>query len=122
PDLAASVGAPAALSGFATDDGLPLGSALRSRWSKVSGPGEVAFGDAAALATTAVFGEPGIYTLELAADDGVAVSRDFLRVVADFAEGSVAPPSGLRAHWPAEGTGHDVVGGYHALPVGALAY
>jgi hypothetical protein len=39
-------------------------------WSKVSGPGEVAFGNPAAVDTTATFHTAGTYVLQLAADDG----------------------------------------------------
>ena len=42
-----------ALDGTATDDGLPSGSTLAFTWTKVSGPGEVAFGDAQSAATSA---------------------------------------------------------------------
>jgi D-arabinose 1-dehydrogenase-like Zn-dependent alcohol dehydrogenase len=42
-----------------------------------SGPGTVTFGNAALTNTTANFSAPGIYTLELSADDGVhAVAYD----------------------------------------------
>ncbi len=35
----------AALNGSVSDDGLPVGGALTVTWSKVSGPGDVAFGE-----------------------------------------------------------------------------
>ena len=42
-----------------------------------SGPGTVTFGNAAQTNTTAKFSAPGVYTLELSADDGVhAVAYD----------------------------------------------
>jgi hypothetical protein len=47
------------------------------RWTTNSGPGTVTFGNAAQTNTTANFSAPGIYTLELSADDGVhAVAYD----------------------------------------------
>jgi len=51
----------ASLDGSVTDDGLPVGGSLVSTWSKVSGPGEVSFGDATALDTTASFSVAGEY-------------------------------------------------------------
>ena len=47
------------------------------QWKMYSGPGTVTFGNAALTNTTASFSVPGIYTLELSADDGVhAVAYD----------------------------------------------
>src|SRR5260221_705842 len=57
------------LTGTVTDDGLPTGSTLTSLWSKVSGPGDVTFGNAAAQSTTAVFSAAGQYVLQLSASD-----------------------------------------------------
>ena len=48
----------------------PTGPEPKAVWSKKSGPGEVTFEDAAALATTATFSKPGTYELELVADNG----------------------------------------------------
>jgi len=46
-------------------------------WRIYSGPGTVTFGNSAQTNTTATFSVPGIYTLELGADDGVhAVAYD----------------------------------------------
>src|SRR5262249_16590456 len=49
------------LYGTVTDDGLPAGSVLTIRWSKLDGPGDVMFGDSNAAQTTASFTQPGIY-------------------------------------------------------------
>ena len=70
------------LSGTATDDGLPNGS-LITTWSKVTGPGEVIFGNATGAtdgptgqavsvnpSTPARFSVPGTYSLRLTASDG----------------------------------------------------
>jgi len=47
------------------------------QWQLYSGPGTVTFGNAALTNTTASFSAPGIYTLELSANDGVhAVAYD----------------------------------------------
>jgi hypothetical protein len=47
------------------------------QWKLYSGPGTVTFGNVALTNTTATFSAPGIYTLELSADDGVhAVAYD----------------------------------------------
>jgi hypothetical protein len=49
------------------------------RWIAYSGPGTVTFGNAAQTNTTANFSAPGVYTLELSANDGVhAVAYDAL--------------------------------------------
>jgi hypothetical protein len=47
------------------------------QWELYSGPGTVTFGNAALTNTAATFSAPGIYTLELSADDGIhAVAYD----------------------------------------------
>jgi hypothetical protein len=61
----------AVLNGTVTDDGLPTSPALvTTTWSKVSGPGIVTFGNAAAVDTTATFSQAGMYVLRLTANDG----------------------------------------------------
>ena len=65
-----------ALEGAASDDGLPAGSALAVRWTKVSGPGSVTFADPSSAATTATLAEPGEYVLKLTASDGQLSSSD----------------------------------------------
>ena len=64
------------------DDGLP-GSpgSVTLRWSKVSGPGNVTFGNPAALATGATFSTPGTYTIQLSADDGEVTAVDEISIV-----------------------------------------
>jgi RHS repeat-associated protein len=59
------------LNGTATDDGRPSGSTLTAAWSKVSGPGTVAFGNANQPVTAAAFSEEGVYVLRLTASDSV---------------------------------------------------
>ncbi len=59
----------ATLNGTATDDGWPFGSTLVTTWTKVSGPGNVTFANAASPVTTAQFSIEGTYVLRLTADD-----------------------------------------------------
>jgi hypothetical protein len=59
-----------ALSGSVIDDGNPAGSSLILGWSKSTGPGAAAFGNAGSAATTANFNQAGAYTLTLSANDG----------------------------------------------------
>lgn len=59
------------LDGTVTDDGYPIPpGAVINLWTKQSGPGEVVFGDANAVDTTATFSDFGTYVLRLTADDG----------------------------------------------------
>jgi K319-like protein len=76
----------ASLNGTASDDGLPQGSTLAIAWTKVSGPGVVAFGDANSLATTATFLVPGDYVLRLTVSDGEFAVFDELSI-------TVIPPN-----------------------------
>lgn len=64
------------LSGTASD----IDSAsLTTTWSLVSGPFSVTFADEHSLVTTAAFGGPGMYTLQLTVDDGqYAVTDDVI--------------------------------------------
>jgi hypothetical protein len=77
PDLAVTLPATAALDGTVSDDGLPSPpGTLTTTWSKVSGPGTVTFGNAAAVDTTASFSAPGTYVLRLTASDGELSTND----------------------------------------------
>jgi hypothetical protein len=77
PDQTITLPAAAALSGTAGDDGLPNPpGALTTTWSKVSGPGAVTFGNAAARATSASFSMSGSYRLLLTANDGAVSTTD----------------------------------------------
>ena len=58
----------------------PTGPPPKVTWRKRSGPGRVAFADTAALTTTATFGAPGTYVLELTANDGQASASSTLTV------------------------------------------
>ena len=58
------------------DSGPPPATA----WSKLSGPGDVQFADAKAAVTTATFSTPGIYVLQVVADNGTAKASSTLTV------------------------------------------
>jgi DUF1680 family protein len=63
----------------------PTGPTPTVRWSKRSGPGRVSFADRNALVTTATFTAPGVYVLELTADNGESKSSSTLTVKAELA-------------------------------------
>lgn len=89
----------ATLTGFATDDGLPVNAPFSLTWSKVSGPGTVTFANPNQAATTATFGTPGTYVLRLTASDSVLSGTDDLAVTVNAvtptpAITSVIPNSG----------------------------
>ena len=69
----------AALNGTVTDDGLPSGN-VTTTWTQVSGPGNVAFANSAAVDTTASFTQAGTYVLRLSADDGDLQSSDTVTI------------------------------------------
>jgi tetratricopeptide (TPR) repeat protein len=73
----------ASLDGTVSDDGLPNPpGTVTASWSLVSGPGDVTFGDASAVDTTASFTAGGAYTLRLTANDGeLSASADVVITV-----------------------------------------
>lgn len=77
------VGTPLALAGEATDDGIhaPGRAAITYGWTMKEGPGSVTFESPSALKTSASFSAPGVYTLLLKADDGLASDTKTLTVV-----------------------------------------
>ncbi|HEY7561594.1 MAG TPA: S8 family serine peptidase [Gaiellaceae bacterium] len=75
PSMVVTLPAAASLDGTVTDDGLPSG-VLTTLWTAQSGPGTVAFGNAASVDTTAAFSAPGTYVLRLTADDGALAAFD----------------------------------------------
>ncbi len=87
PDVRAVMGTPLPLVGQVQDDGLPSGSSLSAQWSMAIGPSTVSFAAAGSLTTTATFGMPGRYVLELVASDGELVGSDTLVVTVVPAEG-----------------------------------
>lgn len=63
------------LAGKVTDDGLPNGP-VATLWEKVSGPGNVTFGNADRRETSVTFPGEGKYILKLTANDGKLTSSD----------------------------------------------
>ncbi len=81
PDATVVLPAVASLDGTVTDDGLPSPpGAVTTAWSRVSGPGTVAFGNSAAVDTTATFSVAGSYVLQLSATDGALTATDQVAV------------------------------------------
>jgi hypothetical protein len=80
-DQAIQMPATASLNGTVNDDGLPTPpGATTTAWTEVSGPGNVTFGNANAVDTTASFSAAGSYVLQLAANDGGMQSTDTVAV------------------------------------------
>jgi RHS repeat-associated protein len=99
----------ASLRGEITDDELPAGVGLIARWSQLSGPGQAAFADPAASATTAGFSEPGLYVLQLRAHDGLLVATDTMEVRVQTTPASLPQP--IAAWWPLNLHPREVVNG-----------
>jgi hypothetical protein len=118
PDLSVTLPASAALDGTATDT-----DPLTTAWSKVSGPGTVAFGNAAAPDTTAAFSSAGTYVLRLTASDGTLSASDDVQVTV-----SSAPTGGqavlsltlIDADTDQPLAGFDPLGGGAVLNLGTL--
>src|SRR6185503_10775980 len=72
--------------GSVTDDGVPAGVPLTITWIKVSGPGNVVFGNAAAGQTTATFSASGKYVLRLTASDTRLTSSDDITITVNLVE------------------------------------
>lgn len=68
------------LNGAVSDDGKPTGK-LSHTWSVIQGDaGAVSISDPSALQTQATFAKPGVYILQLEANDGEASGRHFTMV------------------------------------------
>lgn len=78
------------LAGEAIDED---GDFMTYAWSKFSGPGDVTFGDAEALNTSASFTQTGTYVLHLVASDGTSTGEDYVtvNVAADSSVPTLAP-------------------------------
>jgi PKD repeat protein len=87
PDRTIQSGTSASLDGTVTDDSRP-NPTPSTLWTKVSGPGTVTFGNAAAIDTTATFSAAGTYVLQLTANDGQLSASDTMTVVVQ----PIAPP------------------------------
>lgn len=70
-----------ALGGIVSDADGPAGGEVISTWTKVSGPGDVLFGNESSTDTTAIFTEAGTYVLRLTADDGLFQTFDEMTVI-----------------------------------------
>ncbi|MBN1570929.1 MAG: hypothetical protein JXA73_24025, partial [Acidobacteria bacterium] len=79
PDQIITLPAVAVLNGTAADDGQPTGTLMVS-WSKVSGPGTVAFSNPASAVTEASFSVAGEYVLRLTVSDSVLFVSDDITV------------------------------------------
>jgi hypothetical protein len=80
PNRSIALGGAAALDGTVSDDGRPTPSTLGLSWTKVSGPGAVAFANSSASDTTASFSAAGVYVLRLTASDGALSAFDEVTV------------------------------------------
>lgn len=69
-ELSAKAGQELPIAGRVEDDGLPRGSAVKSEWRKISGPGEVTFSTTTAATTRVKCSAAGTYQLRLSATDG----------------------------------------------------
>lgn len=87
PDQSLILPANANLNGTVNDDGLPSGR-LTASWTKVSGPGNVTFGNSGAVDTSASFSVPGTYVLQLTASDTALNASDSTRIVVSSAGGT----------------------------------
>ena len=77
PDQTIAPAELALLEGQVADDGLPIPPGLLTiAWTKIAGPGTVAFANAGAARTTATFASAGSYTLRLTANDGTLARSD----------------------------------------------
>lgn len=98
----------ATLQGSASDDGIPAGSLINLAWSKLSGPGDVAFspatGTGGSITSYATFSTNGVYALRLTASDGNRSATSDMNVSVNM------PLSG------------DFVWVEDALPAGAIGY
>jgi lysophospholipase L1-like esterase len=107
-----------ALTGTASDDGLPAG-VLDLLWSKVSGPGAVTFGDAFAQSTTATFSSAGVYVLRLTADDTALSASDDVTVTVNSAP-QVNAGADQTITWPVNTVALTGTASDDGLPVGVL--
>jgi len=76
PDQTFSLPHDVALHGTASDDGLPEGSSLKTKWIVVSNPGTVTFANVESLNSMATFETAGTYVLRLTVTDGALSASD----------------------------------------------
>jgi hypothetical protein len=80
-DQSVPFGTPVSLDGTASNDGLPANGTFTTSWAKVSGPGNVTFGNSSFVDTVANFSAEGTYVLRLTGNDGQLTSFDELTVI-----------------------------------------
>jgi RHS repeat-associated protein len=103
--------ASATLNGTVTDDNLPYGPPT-AQWSVLVGPGSVSFANPSRAQTTATFGAPGAYLLQLTGSDGFTLPVTSVTEVR-IGSGSAQPPTGIVDWWPGNGNPHELVHGNH---------
>lgn len=81
PNQTVLLGTTVTMAGVVTDDGLPVppGSVI-SIWSKLSGPGSVAFDEITSPTTDVTFSAAGVYVLQLSAFDGEKTTTDTVTI------------------------------------------
>ncbi|HXV63099.1 MAG TPA: hypothetical protein VEK15_20530, partial [Vicinamibacteria bacterium] len=80
PDQSITFPEVAVLDGTVTDDGIPSTSSLTTTWSQSSGPANATFANPNAQDTTVSFPLPGVYILQLGADDGELLDADTITI------------------------------------------
>lgn len=109
------------LNGYVADDGLPVASTVEALWTKLSGPGNVVFAASNSPVTSVTFDAPGVYLLELSADDSSILLADVVEVrVETLAETVVT--NALAVLWPADGHNVDILAGNVAYLAGGASY
>ncbi|HEU5123921.1 MAG TPA: Ig-like domain-containing protein [Verrucomicrobiae bacterium] len=109
------------LKGEVFDDGLPVGSSVRIRWSQFSGPGAVTFSSPTSAVSSVTFSTNGIYVLKLTAEDGDIQSSDLVEVRVESLC-TINDPEGLAAWWPGNGTTLDLLGAESGIQVSGASY
>ena len=92
PDFTITLPSGITLAGSASDDGLPSGSTFTKTWSKISGPGTIAFGNVSSLSSSANFSMAGTYILRLTASDGSLSASDDVTFVVNAAPANNLAP------------------------------
>ena len=115
-DQTITLPAVANLQGAATDDGRPA-NVLTTAWSKVSGPGNVAFGNAGAATTTATFNTPGTYVLRLTASDTDVSTSDDVQIIVNPVPPNQPPTANAGADRSVAVNGNLIVNGGNDQPL-----
>lgn len=110
------------ITGTVTDDNFP-GNPLSQTWNVIDGPGTVTITDPSSPSTTASFSTPGIYILELFADDQEYTDSDVLIVYVSITCTFRLPNSAI-AWWMGKYSIDDFVAGSYnsGYPVGNLGF